>query len=806
MLVISSVAYSDITGTIYRDFDADGQQALLEPGLAGVLINAYDATGAVVGNSPQTSAFDGSYTLTGISSDVRVEFTLPIDGSLDFIKNGAIGTNNSTSVVFATDGQIIDYGFNNPSDFCESDPQLTSSCFVNGDPLPAMSPAGALDVLVTWPRSRVGNSTPPDHIAFGRELGSVWGLTWDNEREILFASAFLRRHAGMGPDGMGGIYQIDLSNMASPVISSFLAVPNVGLDPRVEDMVPLPTDPTAQSEDTTAFDSVGKRSLGDMDISDDNSTLYVMNLNTQSLISIDIDTAVITNTFPVTNPGCAAASDVRPFGVEFHDGEVYIGVVCSAESTNDTNDLDAYVLRLNAGVFVNHFGPINMDYPRTNAFNNAAGLIPWNPWSATFQTTATSGFDGSDVNSVYPQPVLSDIEFDSIDGSMILGFLDRQGVQTGAMNLTPDGTQTVQTIAAGDILRVCSNGMGGYVLENSGVCLGNGSGTNAGDGPGGGEYYDNEFFSNHKETSIGGLSHIPGTNEVVSTVMDPFAFRSGGVRIFNNFNGGLIDGFEVYEIDAVGTFGKAVGLGDVELMCGPPPMEIGNRVWCDNGSGVSANDGNGIQDPGEAGVSGVNLTLTCGTESADVLTDGSGHYLFTDPVWSASGNSLSSVIPRDSSCTVSIDMTVPANDTAVMSACGLITPTQLNATSALLNDEIRDSNGSTTMPSMIVAMVNTTGVNTTGGPGENDHTIDFGFGPTLQLGDFVWFDTNQDGIQDGGEPGVNGVTVNLYDNATCTAPIFMTTTTLNGGLPAADGYYNFGPLFPGSYCVEFSDL
>ncbi len=43
---------------------------------------------------------------------------------------------------------------------------------------------------------------------------------------------------------------------------------------------------------------------------------------------------------------------------------------------------------------------------------------------------------------------------------------------------------------------------------------------------------------------------------------------------------------------------------------------------------------------------------------------------------------------------------------------------------------------------------------------------DFGFipkSPTVSIGDFVWLDTNRDGIQQAGEPGVGGVTVVLND-------------------------------------------
>jgi len=62
------------------------------------------------------------------------------------------------------------------------------------------------------------------------------------------------------------------------------------------------------------------------------------------------------------------------------------------------------------------------------------------------------------------------------------------------------------------------------------------------------------------------------------------------------------------------------------------------------------------------------------------------------------------------------------------------------------------------------------------------------------IGDTVWFDEDQDGIQDAGEPGIPDVTVNLYD---CSDVLMATTTT------DADGYYLFTGLLPGGYYVEF---
>ncbi len=66
--------------------------------------------------------------------------------------------------------------------------------------------------------------------------------------------------------------------------------------------------------------------------------------------------------------------------------------------------------------------------------------------------------------------------------------------------------------------------------------------------------------------------------------------------------------------------------------------------------------------------------------------------------------------------------------------------------------------------------------------------------PLAAIGDFVWEDLNYNGIQDAGESGIPGVTVNLYD---CQGnPIASTTTDGNG-------FYLFDGLMPGDYNIEF---
>jgi len=73
----------------------------------------------------------------------------------------------------------------------------------------------------------------------------------------------------------------------------------------------------------------------------------------------------------------------------------------------------------------------------------------------------------------------------------------------------------------------------------------------------------------------------------------------------------------------------------------------------------------------------------------------------------------------------------------------------------------------------------------------------------LSLGDLVWYDQNQNGLQDAGEPGYNGITVDLYENAICTgSPSASTTTGATGG----DGFYEFTDLSAGDYCLQFGTI
>jgi len=89
--------------------------------------------------------------------------------------------------------------------------------------------------------------------------------------------------------------------------------------------------------------------------------------------------------------------------------------------------------------------------------------------------------------------------------------------------------------------------------------------------------------------------------------------------------------------------------------------------------------------------------------------------------------------------------------------------------------------------------------------GQNSTSTTLSCPCTGEIGDFVWRDTNGNGIQDTGEPGINGVTVQLTNGQnilqtalTGSAPVGYPNSPPGSGGP---GYYQFTGLCAGSYQV-----
>ena len=87
--------------------------------------------------------------------------------------------------------------------------------------------------------------------------------------------------------------------------------------------------------------------------------------------------------------------------------------------------------------------------------------------------------------------------------------------------------------------------------------------------------------------------------------------------------------------------------------------------------------------------------------------------------------------------------------------------------------------------------------------------IAIGTCPAASLGDFVWLDTNRNGIQDDGATGVNGVFAELFapgaDGIARTADDVLVSTTVTANDVANNpGWYQFPGLAAGNYFVRFT--
>ncbi|MCB0360313.1 MAG: hypothetical protein KDD44_11780, partial [Bdellovibrionales bacterium] len=432
---------------------------------------------------------------------------------------------------------------------------------------------------------------------------------------------------------------------------------DAGTDPRITDPLPTTTyhptlnpDPAALDADTAAFGLAGKMAFGDIDFASDGETLLLVNLHDKHLYMIHVGEnptvpqAADISRVAIPDPGCADG-DYAPWGVKGYDGAVYVGVVCTAETSQDVNDLSAHVLRLDGSSFTDIF-QFALNYPRTIAglslTYSPSSDADWRPWASSI--TTVFGSNPGTVNTVYPQPVLSDIEFDA-DGNMTLGLLDRWGPQMTQFQLLPEpydtGAANVFVATAGDVLRAFRQSDGTYVLENNAASPASGStaGAGNGQGPGGGEwYFDDEYsqssaptVSEHTDIAAGALALIAGSGEVASNgydVIDEGAVETGGVIYLSDSTGarvGSVGATQIYDSNVnLGTYGKGGGMGDIELDCDQATLEIGNRVWFDFNA-------NGVQDPGETPISGVTVSLydSAGTTKlTQTTTDSNGEWYF----------------------------------------------------------------------------------------------------------------------------------------------------------------------------------
>ncbi len=211
----------------------------------------------------------------------------------------------------------------------------------------------------------------------------------------------------------------------------------------------------------------------------------------------------------------------------------------------------------------------------------------------------------------------------------------------------------------------------------------------------------------------------------------------------------------------------------------PNAYDLGNRVWFDTNN-------NGSFDSGEAAVQGVTVTLQTATGLLTSVTDANGYYAFTslpagvytpivagenfapgaplDGYWSSTGAATGNNADHG------ID---PADRAAYLADGVAMAPMTLGQGQQPFGEDP----DAPTLPN---------------GDGRGNQTADFGF-YTQSVGNTVWQDLNNNGIQEPGEPGMPGITVTLYAADGSTALDVMTTD--------ANGVYTFTGVPSGTYVI-----
>lgn len=858
-----------ITGRAFRDYNQNGiwertaahkdngepgitisATCITDSGVDGVLGTADDVQAAA---SPVSTDINGQYSLTVPGSPCRVEAVIPTAKS--FLKSSAAG---GSLVQFVDAAGTADFALENPSEYCQANPALVATCFFYGDPaLAAPTTPAQHDIAGSLTSAALGARFLDTGATYGEAIQKDLDGAASGSAKI-FSASFIRRHSGVKDRKTARIYMRDAgSTSASPFLDldSLLGTNVAGVDPHpltygastytywiwypywstigyrctygdgtVRDYgTSMP--PNCYFNDPDSFDAVGKRGLGDLDISEDGKTLYTVNLKTRQLYAIPVGYPAVAPTsaaqigqFTIPTDGCSNAADARPFALAVKDGKVFVGGVCSGE--NVAAELTGWVQEFTpgatatAGSFSGRvYGPNPLPAPKTEAYwliGGASCTGTWMRWANSMAADCSTILNQHVV--AQPTAMMGDINFDGQD--MIITYTDRSAFQigNGAGNLTTDILNFYTNIESGYLLRSCRNAANtAWVDESAGVCGGvTGAGlfgAEVGKGPGNGQFYrqkrwmDTGHGTNFHGGIVAGSGVQAGGNPFVQTETDPAAFPYGnGVGALSNLTGER--GSELVLMSGSGSFGKASGMGDLEALCDKAPVEIGNRLWIDI-------DGDGLQDPGETPVSGAAVQLfedsnsdgvPDGAAIATATTDANGNYLFSsDTRFTATASNAYGVTNLD------WDPLTPNNNKYVV-----VFPTSVTSGGSTYrltpNDQTTDN-----VDSDASAANGRSSTVTITGSGHNDHTLDAGYTSYYSIGNRVWEDVNNNGLWDSADPdeaGMDGVTVrirldrdnNNIPDSDATAVAFEaahpSVVTSNGG------YYLFSGLVAGNYIIE----
>jgi hypothetical protein len=363
----ASAATHTISGTVFRDFDGDGtldtgnsgtSGIQNDVGIGGVTVTATDGRGASwTATTSAVTATLGTYSISVVdpySTSIRVSFTSVPSA----YKPSPYSAGSKTSVQFVTVGAsavTANYAVNVPEDYAQNNAPLVTAIQYAGLTSSAVSSSPTI-VSTPWSQNYTalasatsnpaGEEPAWDDVNYpGRttlatvaQTGSVWSTVYDPTGNAIYAAAVYKRHAGMGPLGIGGIYKVSnalASNgtiNASATVSSWLNVSTlVSVGTVATDATRALGGPAAPARDEEAFRLAGKVGIGGLAIS--GGYLYFVNLADKLIYRVNLSSPTAA---PVSyNPGFTTGE--RPWALTVYRGDLYVGYATTGETASGAN-------------------------------------------------------------------------------------------------------------------------------------------------------------------------------------------------------------------------------------------------------------------------------------------------------------------------------------------------------------------------------------------------------------------------------------------------------------------------------------
>jgi len=746
---------NEISGNVFLDANFNGANNS-DSGVQNITVNAYDATGTSVATANTDS--NGDYTLTGLTdgTEYRIEFTNLPSGYF----SAPTGTDNNGSVVFVSSPESsVDFGVVDPSSVDFSAPIPNSNIVQNGYAVYSCLGVETTDVVLA--------------IRNLNSIGDVYDVPSnrgdvDSSSNFAQATTFTRSQfednqiqaTTIGDDGSIYVSTSGLYNNQRPTSQG---------GNRPDPLVPI-ADPKVYriSPDGSTVELFatlpGNQGTGWMEIDEEHNQIYVSNPDDGLIYVVDSTATAGSQTastsYTTFAPHSADAlndADTNTSGaVGFAPlGENILGVGYNKAESRLYYAIWAQDLTPNASAdnTIRSIG-VNPD----GSFDLASDRLELTIPNENFWGNGTEVNDSS-------MPTL-DIEFNE-DGTVML-----------LAELTIDYDFTaVRPAHASRVLeyRGSTNNWTSETFEKHSIGqIRNFTATNGAD------------FDNNSRGGVDFAFHTiengnpEGYEDYVIATGDALPFDQGtdpdtliyGFQ-YQPLTGGDQD--SSLKIDGDGLSANQKGtFADIDVRVAyEGSIEIGNRIWNDT-------DADGIQDPGEAGIS--NVTINLYNAAGDTLlgtttTNADGEYYFNES--NVNQNGATGLEPN-TSYQIQID-----SSTGGLNSLNLV-PQDQGANDAIDSDA-DDSSGTPTISI------------TTGDYGENNYSLDAGFALTYSLSGTVYSDTNNpsgDSIEASDTP-IGGVTVTLYDAADTefASPIATTTTD------ATTGFYEFTNLLDGNYVV-----